>query len=357
MDISIIEPNNFLAKNFYHFIKNKKKIKKIYFIEKNTNNKNIKKYIEYSDKIFIFFENFKIKYKNNLKIIKEVISYKKKKKKFFLISSNQYNTPSIHLKKYEEFFLDLKKKNIIDLKIYRFPIIFGKWSKPNRHNIIATFCYKIIKDRNFFFNKNKNIELLYIDDLIKLLLLDIYKKKDKITISDRFNKTFKTDLINLKSIIKKIHSNYKSKYIINYNLKFYKYLYSTYLYFINKKDYKYKINNHNKSSTGFFLEIFKSKYFGQISLLKIKGKMIRGMHFHNTKYEKFLVIDGKVSYTSKDMFDKKVYKTILDSSNYEIINTIPGHIHSFKNLSNKSATIIVWANEIFNPSNTDTFYN
>ena len=85
MDISIIEPNNFLAKNFYHFIKKKKKIKKIYFIEKNTINKNIKKYIKYSDKIFIFFENFQIKYKNNLKIIKEAISSEKKKKKFFLI--------------------------------------------------------------------------------------------------------------------------------------------------------------------------------------------------------------------------------------------------------------------------------
>ena len=125
--------------------------------------------------------------------------------------------------------------------------------------------------------------------------------------------------------------------------------------FLPNKNYKYKVLGNKKSRSGSFLELFKSKFFGQVSLLNIKNKNVRGMHYHNTKYEKFLVIHGKVMYVSKDIFSNKIYRTIVRGSNLEIINTIPGQIHYLQNLSKEPSSILVWANEIFNKNNSDTF--
>ncbi len=164
------------------------------------------------------------------------------------------------------------------------------------------------------------------------MLADLKKKNDRLTICDQFKYTFKIKIIKLKRIIESIHNNYKSKDLLNYNSKIKKYLYSTYLSFLSKNNYKYEIKNAYINNSGSFVELLKSRYAGQISLLNIRGKEKRGGHFHNTKYERFCVIDGKVRYSSKDMFENKRFTTILKDSNLEIVTTIPGQIHFLKNL-------------------------
>jgi UDP-2-acetamido-2,6-beta-L-arabino-hexul-4-ose reductase len=362
MNISIVGSNSFIAKNFYIFLKNKIKKNNVYLINKKTKDKDIKNYLKKSDKIYIFAginrPKNKSHYNKNLEIVKKIIYLINRKKKIFFMSSSQINQPNVYgrsKKNCEDFLINLKKKNIIDLKIYRLPNVFGKWSKPNYNSVVATFCYNSIRNKPLRILKNKELELLYIDDLINLMFSDLKKKNDNKIICSKFRNTFKISTNKLRSLIIDIHCNYESKSIMNYNSKLIKYLYSTYLSFLPNKNYKYKVLGNKKKQSGFFLELFKSKFFGQISLLNIKNKSIRGMHYHNTKYEKFLVIHGKVIYTSKDLFSKKIYRTILSSSNLEIVHTIPGQIHYLQNLSKKPSSILVWANEIFNKNNQDTF--
>jgi UDP-2-acetamido-2,6-beta-L-arabino-hexul-4-ose reductase len=362
MNVAIVGSNSFIGKNFYFQFKYLENINKIYLIDKKTPKKKLKDFINDSDQIFIFagvnrpkFEN---EYKKNFQIVKNITSFLNKKKKIFYTSSlqsNQSNPYGISKKKSEDFLIKLYRKKKIDLKIYRLPNIFGKLSKPNYNSVVATFCYNIINNRPLKIIDNKKISLLYIDDLIKLILSDFKKKNDKLIIHHNFKNIFKIKVLNLKKIIQNIHSNYKSKSILNYNSRLKKYLYSTYLSFLKPQDFKYKIQNLNVNKTGSFIELYKSKYSGQISLLNIYGKNIRGKHFHNTKYEKFLVIHGKVRYSSVNMITKKKFTTVLKDYKLEIVNTIPGHIHLLQNLSSKPSKVLVWTNEVFDKNKPDTF--
>jgi len=362
MNISIIGSDGFIAKNFFHFVKNEKKVNKIYLINKKTTKIDFLNFIKLSDKIFVFAginrTTTKSNYSQNLKILKEIISVIHNKKKIFFMSSIQSSNNSSYgksKKKCEEYLLNLYARKIIDLKIYKLPNIFGKWSKPNYNSVVATFCYNIINNKTLKIKKNKNINLLYIDDLIKLIISDLKKKSDKKIICDKFKNIFKINVLRLKKILFDIHKNYKSKIIINYNLKLYKYLYSTYLSYLSNKDYKYLVTDIKKNKNGSFLELFKSKYFGQISLLEVRGKNTRGNHFHHTKFEKFLVIHGKLKYVSKSMIDNNKFSTIIDSNKISIVNTIPGHFHYLENFSKRPAKVLIWSNEIFNKNVPDTF--
>jgi UDP-2-acetamido-2,6-beta-L-arabino-hexul-4-ose reductase len=366
MNIAIVGSNSFLGKNFYLHLKYQKKVNNIYLIDKRTSKDRFKKIIHNSNKIFIFAginrPKFNEEYKKNLLIVKEVLyCLKNSKKKIFFMSSTQYNKNNpygLSKKNCENLLIQAWKKKIIDLKIYRLPNIFGKWSRPHYNSVVATFCHSIINGNKLNVIKNKKITLLYIDDLVKRLLSDLKKKTDKVIICKKFSHTFNITVLKLKYIINQIHNNYRSKILINYNSRLFKYLYSTYLNFLNVNNYKYeyKIQKKNSDHTGFFLELFKSKQSGQISLLNIKGKNIRGNHFHHTKFEKFLLISGKVKYCSKDIFSNKKFTIILNDKKPIIVNTIPGHVHTLQNLSNKVSNILVWANEIFDPLNPDTFY-
>lgn len=362
MNISIVGSDGFIAKNFFYFIKNEKKINKIYLINKNTSKNNFINHIKYSDKIFVFAginrTDDKSNYSQNLEILKKIVSVLEGKKKIFFMSSIQSGNDSLYgksKKKCEDYLLRLYKKKIIDVKIYKLPNIFGKWSKPNYNSVVATFCYNLINKKPLEIKKNINFNLLYIDDLIKLIIRDFKKKNDTKIICDKFKNIFRVNAVRLKKILTDIHKNYKSKIIINYNLRLYKYLYSTYLSYLNNKNYKYLITDIKKNKSGSFLELFKSKYFGQISLLEVRGKNTRGNHFHHTKFEKFLVIQGKLKYVSKSLDDNSKFSTIIDSKKPSIVNTIPGYFHYLENFSKKTAKVLIWSNEIFDKHRPDTF--
>ena len=102
-------------------------------------------------------------------------------------------------------------------------------------------------------------------------------------------------------------------------------------------------------------EIFKNSKFGQISMFSINPKKTRGCHYHNTKTESFLVIQGRVTFNLQNLNTKKNHKITISSKDCKIIKIPSGYYHSIKNLTNSTCLIIVWANEVFNPNQQDTF--
>ena len=137
--------------------------------------------------------------------------------------------------------------------------------------------------------------------------------------------------------------------------KFIKNLYSTYLSFFNTKNIKKKLKSNN-DNRGSFVEIIKNKKFGQLSYISIKPGMTRGSHFHMTKTERFYLVEGKVKFIFKNLYNNRYYSKVLDTKKFEFICTIPGTLHKLVNLEKKEAKLIIWSNEVYDKKNHDTYF-
>lgn len=237
-------------------------------------------------------------YENNVtfteSILKILNDFDLKKKIIYLsttqiIKKNEYG---ITKKKSEELF-KLLNYDKIKYQVFRLPNIYGKFAKIKHNSVVANFCHNISRNKKIYVSNYSNkVELLYIDNLIKIIITYLNNKR-------KFSNnilTLKEDAIvtlrELVEIIKKFKNDSHVNHTPNFTNNFISNLYSTYVSYLPSQKRKSTINMI-KDKRGSFGEIFKSKNFGQVSLLKIKTSETRGNHFHNSKIERFFVISGR----------------------------------------------------------------
>ena len=198
------------------------------------------------------------------------------------------------------------------------------------------------------------MELIYIDDLIDLFLKIIFQKNIKKLINLN-SLVYKYKLGFIDDLVKKFISG-RDKLLVENNTKdqFVKKLYATFLTYLPNKKFISKIKI-NKDPRGKFCEFVKNYSYGQISFCTINKQKTRGGHFHNTKVERFLVIQGKVKFIFFNIQTKKKYNYIINSSKPCIIESIPGYSHSIKNISNEKSIILIWCNEVYDKNSPDTY--
>lgn len=237
--------------------------------------------------------------------------------------------------------------------IFRLPHVMGKWCKPNYNSVIATFCYNIAHEIKIEINPlNPKINIIYIDDLIEEfnnLIISRSKESQVIEVKKKYS-------ISIQELADEIYAIKNSSENLSINgfsngLK--KALYSTYLSYQPENNFTYKLKS-NEDERGKFVEIIKSDSAGQFSFLSINKEKVRGEHYHHSKTEKFFVISGKVKFTSKDILSEKITEIVVDENDNKIVDTIPGWTHQIENVGTKTAKIIIWANEIFDPNRPDT---
>jgi len=368
VNILITGYNGFIGKNLIYFLESKKNIKFFKFGKKN-NLRDLEHFVKKCQIIFHLAGENRNKSatqftNNNINLTKNLVDLiKMKTKKTYLIFSS---TKQIEKKKniYTKTKLlaeNYIKKNVgknLSVKIYRFTNIFGKWAKPNYNSVIATFCYKISRNKRINISRyNENIEFLHIDEVIKLFESDIKnKKKRNFLLVKKFNNSYKIKLFDLVKKIKYFHKDRK-KLTNDTELAhgFDKLLYSTFLTYIPKKQFKYSINSI-KDKRGSFLEFVKSKNNGQVSILVVKPNQTRGNHYHMTKVERFLILSGKGYFLFKNLTSGNQKKIIFNSVNETIVETIPGWAHNIKNTGKKDLIAILWSNENYNKNKPDTIY-
>ena len=363
--ITIIGSEGFIGKNLTLYLKSHFNKIEVFEVKKKTNHKTVIQKINNSDIIINcagvnrsksnseFDDNFKI-----CQFITENLNSLKKQKLIHISTTKVFdkNLYGITKKRAEKELISFKKKNI-SIRIIRCPNIYGKWSKPNYNSVVATFCNNIIRKKPInIFNGNKPIELVYIDDLCEILLKEIKSIKSRgnyIKIENKFV-TKTTPKIILDKIKMFQYYRYK-KFIPEFKDAFNKNLYSTFLTYLPKKFFKYELEKIS-DKRGSFVEFIKSKNFGQVSYIKINSKLSRGNHYHISKVEKFLLLNGKCEFEFKNMKNpSEKIRFIVNSNKTEIIETIPGWLHSLKNLSNFPIYLIIWANEVFDKKKTDTY--
>lgn len=299
---------------------------------------------------------------NNHILTKEIVKILKKnnlKTPILYSSTIRYLDNNIYGKtklKAENVLKKFSKENNSYIGIFRFPNIFGKWSKPHYNSVISTFCYNILNNKKInLYNNKEKIKLIYIDDVINLLIKNIFKKKSKKNYEIVKIINYKNILLSkIKDKLFEFNNSNQSIYTPNLNNDFEKNLYSTFISYANKKQISSKIKI-NENENGNFIELFKNKNFGQISVFTTPPNKVRGMHYHNTKVEKFFIVQGKAEISYFNSINNKKY--IFKSKNLEnkIITTLPGWIHTIKNVGKNNLIIIVWSNEIFNIKKPDTY--
>ncbi len=269
------------------------------------------------------------------------------------------DNPYGHSKKAaEDALFDYAKRVGTDVYIFRFPNLFGKWSRPNYNSVVATFCYNIARDLPIQIrDENYEMHLVYIDDVVEKLL-DLLNKNVTVD-EDGFCKLPVYHSVTLGKLAEMIYSFKESR---ENNMvpdmtdnSFSKKLYSTYLSYLPEDKFSYfpKVNVDERGS---FTEILKSLDCGQVSVNVSKPGITKGKHWHNTKNEKFIVVSGKAVIRFRKINEEKVYEYYVSGDKLEIVDIPTGYTHSIENIGDSDLITLIWANECFNPEKPDTYY-
>lgn len=240
--------------------------------------------------------------------------------------------------------------------VYRLPNLFGKWSKPNYNSVVSTFCFNIARNKSIQVNDpNIELTLCYIDDVINEFfnaLNDNANKKDKYCFVEQ---TYKITLKSLAELIYSFKESRNNLSIPNMQDALTKKLYSTYLSYLPESDFSYNLKM-NVDDRGSFTEFIKSQDRGQVSVNISKPGITKGDHWHHTKNEKFLVVSGKGVIRFRKLESEKVIEYFVSGDKLEVVDIPTGYTHNIENLGDIDMVTIMWANELFDSNNPDTYY-
>lgn len=236
--------------------------------------------------------------------------------------------------------------------IYRFPNVFGKWSRPNYNSFVATFCHNILNDINInIHDPNAAVTLIYIDDVCKCLMAlldgDIPSGETKIIPEYPTTVGYVADTLN------EFKASRDSLITENVGVGLERALYSTYLSYMQPSQFSYTIPSYG-DERGVFSEMLKTKQAGQFSFFTAHPGITRGGHYHHSKNEKFLVIKGQALFKFEHVITGERYELRIDNETPEVVETVPGWSHDVTNVGTEELIVILWANEIFDREAPDT---
>lgn len=266
----------------------------------------------------------------------------------------------------EELFFSYSQQTGAKVLVYRFPNLFGKWCRPNYNSAVATFCNNMANDLPIQVNDRSTVlELLYIDDLVEELIdaLEGRAHNRKYTVSDvregycyvpAIHRVSLGEIVDLLDSFKAQPGTLMMPEIRKDS--FAKKLYSTYLSYLPESKVKFALKM-NRDERGSFTELLKTESCGQFSVNISKPGITKGQHWHNTKWEFFIVVAGHGLIQERKIGSAEVMEFEVSGNRIEAIHMLPGCTHNIINLSEtENLVTIMWANEDFDPMHPDTYY-
>lgn len=270
----------------------------------------------------------------------------------------------------EELFFNYSKETGAPVYVFRFPNVFGKWCKPNYNSVVATFCNNVANDLPIQVNDPKTeLTLLYIDDLVDEMF-NILKGNAHRCEYDGLNAvdtaegifcycptTYNVTLGEIVDLLEKFKNQPSSLLIPEVPTNsFSKKLYSTYISYLPKEKVSFELNM-NVDTRGSFTELLKTENCGQVSVNISKPGITKGQHWHNSKWELFIVVSGKGLIQQRKIGTDEVLNFEVSGEKIEAVHMLPGYTHNIINLSDtENLVTIMWANEPFNKEKPDTFF-
>lgn len=272
----------------------------------------------------------------------------------------------------EELFFDYAAATGAKVLVYRFPNLFGKWCRPNYNSAVATFCNAFANDLPYTVNDpSVELELLYIDDLVDEMICALQCKEhhcefegvETVLVPDgRYcaaTVTHKVTLGEIVDLLKSFVEQPKTLMIPEIpSGSFAKKLYSTYLSYLpyEKTAFDLKMNVDERGS---FTELVHTLNAGQVSINISKPGITKGQHWHNTKFEQFIVVKGHGLIQQRNLNDPsgKVLEWEVSGDKIQAVHMLPGYTHNIINLSETEDLVtVMYCNEVFNPERPDTFF-
>lgn len=241
--------------------------------------------------------------------------------------------------------------------VYRLKNVFGKWCRPNYNSVTATFCHNIVHDLPIQISNPENVvDLTYIDDVVTAFLNEIDNKSD----ISRFRYaepllSHKISLGELAALIKSFHSHRSTLLLPDFSSRFVRALYATYLSYLEPSDLKYTLDIKT-DNRGSLAEFIKAPSFGQIFISRTKPGITRGNHFHNTKTEKFMVVQGNAAVRLRNIRNNALTEHRVAGDLYQVVDIPPGYTHSIENIGTEDLVTLFWAGEVFNAATPDTTF-
>ena len=254
--------------------------------------------------------------------------------------------------------------------VYRFPNLFGKWCRPNYNSAIATFCHNIANDLPIQVNdRSVEMELLYIDDLVDEMIHAIHGNEHRCefegveTVPSEAGRycycpiTHKTTLGEIVDMIYAFAEQPKTLNIPEIPANsLAKKLYSTYLSYLPKEKVAFPLKM-NIDQRGSFTELVHTLNCGQVSINISKPGITKGQHWHNTKWEFFIVVSGHGLIQQRRIDSDEIIEFEVTGENIQCIHMLPGYTHNIINLSDTHDLVtVMYCNEIFDPNKPDTFF-
>ena len=254
--------------------------------------------------------------------------------------------------------------------IYRFPNLFGKWCRPNYNSAVATFCNAFANDLPYTVNDpSVELELLYIDDLVDEMIACLKGEEHRC----EFNgldvepvetgrycyvpTTHKITLGGIVDLLKQFAAQPQTLMIPEIPANsFAKKLYSTYLSYLPKEKVAFPLKM-NVDDRGSFTELVHTLNCGQVSINISKPGITKGQHWHNTKWEFFIVVSGHGLIQERKLGTDEIIEFEVSGDNIQCIHMLPGYTHNIINLSEtENLVTVMYCNEIFNPNKPDTYF-
>ena len=269
----------------------------------------------------------------------------------------------------EELFFEYEKETGAPVYVYRFPNLMGH-SRPNYNSAVSTFCNAVANDLPFMVNDRAiELELLYIDDLVEAMF-DLLEGRGQRCDYDGLNPvpsengryyyvpvTHKVTLGEIVDLLESFKAQPQTLVMPSIpNGSFAKKLYSLYLSYLPKEKVKFPLKM-NIDDRGSFTELLKTADHGQFSVNISKPGITKGQHWHNSKWEFFIVVSGRALIQERNIATNETVEFEVSGERIEAVHMLPGWTHNIINLSDTDDLVtLMWANELFDPNHPDTFF-
>lgn len=270
----------------------------------------------------------------------------------------------------EELFFAYARETGAKVLVYRFPNLFGKWCRPNYNSAVATFCSNIANDLPITVNDPATeLELLYIDDLVEEMIGALSGREHRcefdglktvLTPGGRWCAvpvTHRATLGEIVALLERFRAFPRTIAMPEIpEGSFAKKLYSTYLSYLpaGKVAFPLKMNVDERGS---FTELMRTQECGQFSVNVSRPGVVKGRHWHHTKWEFFIVVSGRALIRERKIGTDEVMEFEVSGEKIQAVHMLPGFTHEIVNLSDtENLVTVMWANEAFDPARPDTFF-
>ena len=252
----------------------------------------------------------------------------------------------------EEHLLGLAERSGSPVYIFRLPNVFGKWARPNYNSAVATFCHNIARGLPITINDPSSpLSLVYVDDVVDAFLQSLAGAVEPGYV--QAGPVYRTTVGEVAEAIRGFRADRRDNLIAEVGTGLTRALYSTYVAALPATEFSYPIASH-RDPRGAFSEMLKTRTSGQFSYFTAHPGVTRGGHYHHSKTEKFLIVEGEALFRFRHIVTGETHEIRTSGAEPVVVETVPGWTHDVTNVGDGVMISMLWANEIFDRARPDT---